>query len=237
MKFLKNICLIFSIIFSLSTNFLYASEAENKAISDWVNVQKNYPQTTTFEKVDNKTYHFKNEGIGYDGKLYLENVIIDKMQGMDTKSAEFMVRLDVSEEKFYEARNRSYSRWQETNNLLFDKSQSQWVTHRNYDYVENSSYSSCEAKNEKNKDVWSNLWKAAFPILLTIGLFWLFLRMASSNTKPQYDAVLESNKDLIKSNEQLIHELKKLTATIQEKEHDKYFIHTPNKNCITIGIF
>lgn len=212
-KLVQLTLLIISTVFLQSMAFAEFTPEENQAIADWEVVQKEYPQTTRFEKIDERTYQFVNKGIGYDGKLKLENVIIDKATSFDTQSAEFMVKLDVKADTFYQQENYSFSRWTQTNNLLFDKAALKWVRFNDYDFSQVSGSSSCKTKNTEKNKMWQDLFAVLFPIFIFIFIFLLFTRGKATKTM----SFQEQYNEGIRSNDELTAEIKKLIEVLKDK--------------------
>ncbi len=210
--------IIFGLL-ALSTSCFAMSQEEEKAIQDWEIVQKSYPQTTKFEKLADKKYHFINTGIGYDGELILKNVVIDKSEYENTKSAEFMVKLEKSDKSFMEEENESYSRWNyKTNTLLLNPKTNTWV--RYSDYTDTETTTNC-SNSKKQKPVWLQLLISAFPILLIVGLLYFLGRGSVKNQENQLEHVINSNRELINSNQQLKEVLEKILIQLSKKNDDK----------------
>ncbi len=211
--------IIFGLL-ALSTSCFAMSQEEEKAIQDWEIVQKSYPQTTKFEKLADKKYHFINTGIGYDGELILKNVIIDKSEYENTKSAEFMVKLEKSDKSFMEEENESYSRWNyKTNTLLLNPKKNTWVLYS--DYTDTETTTSC-SNSKKQKPVWQEILILAFVMFLVFFLSRILAKR--NNQEPQTDFLqeaLDSNRELINSNQQLAEVLDKILIQLSEKNDDK----------------
>lgn len=116
-----------------------AQPTQASLVKAWEEVQRNDPETVTFEKTGEGRYKFKTERFPFEGELkILKATVNDYSYGGDDDEGyaaptgyvagviEYdLVGLSAEVEKKYE---RSYSNWKMNNTLYFDKEGGEWLS-------------------------------------------------------------------------------------------------------------
>lgn len=115
-----------------------AQPTQASLVKAWEEVQRNDPETVTFEKTGEGRYKFKTDRFPFEGELkILKASVNDYSYGGDDEGygaptgyvagvIEYdLVGLSAEVEKKYE---RSYSNWQMNNTLYFDKQGGEWLS-------------------------------------------------------------------------------------------------------------
>ena len=107
-----------------------AQPSQESLLKAWEQVQKSDPDTLVFEKIAEGRYRFKTGRFPFDGELKVLKVSVEDPGEDYNYSTYGVVEYDLpglSEEvkKKYE---RSYSKWQGTNTLYFDKEAGSWLS-------------------------------------------------------------------------------------------------------------
>ena len=104
-------------------------------VKAWEEIQKDDPETVTFEKVGEQTYRFKTNRFPFDGELKVLKATVQESEyaeddGAATGVIEYdLVGLSEEVEKRYE---HSLARWVATNTLHFDGESRGWLSPEQY---------------------------------------------------------------------------------------------------------
>jgi hypothetical protein len=126
---------LFCFMFSVSP---YASETptEDSLIKTWENIQKNDPNTVTFEKINDRHYKLSNKHFPFDGELKIKDVTIDSTIMVGNSDNFIMGIIDVEFEKmpkdFIQQHSRKYYMWAMNNNLYYDKKAGKWLSSKEF---------------------------------------------------------------------------------------------------------
>ncbi len=202
---MKSVCYLLLILLSVDT---VAQSEEETVLRDWENIQRSYPQTTTFNKLEEKKYYIENESF-YEGNIIIKNIIIEESEGYFKKTADIVVTLDKSEKDLYKEKGHSYTRWGETNRLVFDAKKARWLRYKDLSYDSPPRKKKCN-KNTSKKPLWEKLFVASFPVLIIILVFYIFARLANKGVRNINERVVESNEKIAK-------ELKRIADLIDKQ--------------------
>ncbi len=157
-----------------------------EVVAAWEEIQNSYPQTEKFEKISDGLYSIKNSGFGYEGTLKIEAVFVEDFGGEYGKTAEVVTRLEVKENDLFAEHPRTYARWVQANNLVFDKASKKWGLYK--EVTKKKGFG-----KKKKKPLWEQLLVATFPLLLFIFVFLLAMRAINRKTSSINEKLLESN--------------------------------------------
>lgn len=137
-KMLTLLCAALLVALSHAHARAAAQATQASLVKAWEEVQRNDPETVTFEKTGEGRYKFKTERFPFEGELkILKAGVNDYSYGGDDESdgapngyvvgvIEYdLVGLSAEVEKKYE---HSYSNWQMNNTLYFDKEGGEWLS-------------------------------------------------------------------------------------------------------------
>lgn len=191
------------------SSFAVAQTEEEIALKHWELVQKNYPQSVEFRKIGDREYYLENEGF-YSGSVKIQNIIIEESSGIYKKTVDFVVKLETDEKTLYKEHGQSYSRWQGSNRLIYDETQKRWVRYKDYDISANRPYSkkAC-SKKQRLKTLWEKLLVAAFPLILIVLIFFVFLRTTYKDGKSINERLLDSNLEIANELKRIADQLEK----------------------------
>ena len=103
-------------------------------VKAWEGLQKDDPETVTFEKVGEHTYRFKTDRFPFDGELKVLKATVQESEYAEDGAATGVIEYDLvglpeEVEKKYE---HSLGRWQATNTLYFDGESKGWLSSEQY---------------------------------------------------------------------------------------------------------
>lgn len=166
-------------------------------IKAWEQVQKDDPETDTFEKVGERSYRFKTHRFPFDGELKVLKATANESEYSDEAWASGVIEYDLvglSEEveKKYE---HSFANWQATNTLYFDREGKNWLSYD--EYVARLSAKSKETlrtqqqreqqeQDKKQAGAWLSWALTLAPLLLVVGFWAWMMKKTGIRNQRQY---------------------------------------------------
>ncbi|HEX7315345.1 MAG TPA: hypothetical protein VF297_15590 [Pyrinomonadaceae bacterium] len=107
---------------------------QTSLVKAWEEVQKDDPETVTFEKVGERTYRFKTNRFPFDGELKVLKATVNQSEYAEDGTATGVIEYDLvglsdEVEKKYE---HSLENWEATNSLYFDGESKSWLSSEQY---------------------------------------------------------------------------------------------------------
>lgn len=131
--------IFFAVLFCFMLSIsLYAAETptEDSLIKTWENIQKNDPNTVTFERINDRHYKLSNKLFPFDGELKIKDATIDSTMMVGNSDNFIMGIIDVEFEKmpkdFIQQHSRKYYMWAINNNLYYDKKAGKWLSSKEF---------------------------------------------------------------------------------------------------------
>jgi hypothetical protein len=112
-----------------------AQKTEASLIAVWELAQKSDPNTTKFEKIKERQYHFATKRFPFDGDLFVRNVVVEDFSAINQDGISMgtvEVELQGVAEDFHRTFARSYAQWNMSNTLYWDPRTQQWQTSEQY---------------------------------------------------------------------------------------------------------
>src|SRR3712207_589982 len=183
---------------------LGAQASQASLVKAWEDVQREDPETVTFEKTGEGSYRFKTKRFPFDGELKLLKATINDYSydeeghgapsGFVTGVIEYdLVGLSEEVEKKYE---HSYFSWQMNNTLYFDVRDGEWLSLD--EYRAKSAAATKKAADEQQRqqqrkqqqeessrglNLWLNLVSWWGPIIVLVGFWVWFFKKDRKSTR------------------------------------------------------
>lgn len=218
---------LFSLIFSslVSAEKQIEKPSEESLVQAWELIQKNDPDTISFERIENRLYKFNNKKLNYNGKLKIKDAFIDvSMLGYGYEK-DFVIGnieielVDISEaphdlkkaplypEAIY---GRRYSVWAVNNNLYYDLKTKKWISFNEYQGIQQKKYS--YLSNPLLSFILSNL----FWVVLVV-LFVSLVGISAGKQKSHIRKALQLGQESLKMNEEANKLLKEILEVLKSK--------------------
>ncbi|HWS90636.1 MAG TPA: hypothetical protein VN282_26950 [Pyrinomonadaceae bacterium] len=154
-------------------------------INAWEQVQKDDPETVTFEKLGERSYRFKTNRFPFDGELKVLKATVSEPEYSDEVWASGVIEYDLvglpeEVEKKYE---HSFANWQATNMLYFDREGRNWLSYEEYaarlsakskEMLRTQQQRERQEQEKKQANVWLSLALTWAPLFGLVG-FWAWL--------------------------------------------------------------
>ncbi len=115
---------------------VFADPTKESLIQAWEQAQKNDSETVTLEKIETNRYRFETKRFSFQGELKVLNVTIGDMGLEDTEDGYLPGWIEVelvdAPQDLAVKQPYSYSAWEQNNVLYYDKSQSKWVSAKDF---------------------------------------------------------------------------------------------------------
>jgi hypothetical protein len=213
---MQRVIIIFSVAVLLFAGMAPSASAQkNEAglITAWEQEQKSDPNTTKFEKVSDRRYHFATRRFPFDGDFTVRNVSIHDFDGYEEQefsTGTVEVELQGVSEDFHRTFATSYGPWGIGNTLYWDSKAQQWLTaeQRIKQTRENFPHS---------RSFWTTLWTGGWSFVWII--FFLFLLYTLfRNTRRMKEITKRSERSLALTERDV--QLSERSVQLQE-EHTK----------------
>jgi len=165
---------------------LGAQPTQAALVKAWEEIQRKDPDTVMFEKIGEGRYRFKTNRFPFDGELkFLKATVDDTNAAYPLGASQASIDCELVGLSKEVARKyvHSYSKWQETNYLFFDKESGSWMP--SGEYRARRALVSAEQANQprpqEQETMVSALWLTLLmywgPVLLLTGFwFWIVKR-------------------------------------------------------------
>ena len=183
-----------------------AQPTKESLLAAWESLQKNDPETVTFEKLAEKHYRYKTNRLPFDGELKVHNLIVENRGGELYEDMIWgIVELELLNlpEDFQRNHLYSYAKWQQNNTLFFDNDTQEWLPTEKF-----AAKQSKEFKSDAN--TWS-LVSWIIPIAMFAFVLFLYSSMGKLRKKSEINmqksfAMAEETNRLLK---EILEELRK----------------------------
>jgi hypothetical protein len=112
-----------------------AQKSQEGLLAAWEQVQKTDPSTIKFEKVKDHEYHFATRRFPFDGDLLVRNVLVEDFSAVNQyriSMGTVEVELQGVTDSFYRTYARSYTQWNASNTLYWDRKAQRWLASERY---------------------------------------------------------------------------------------------------------
>ena len=112
-----------------------AQKSQEGLLAAWEQVQKTDPSTIKFEKVKDHEYHFATRRFPFDADLLVRNVLVEDFSAVNQYGISMgtvEVELQGVTDSFYRTYARSYTQWNASNTLYWDRKAQRWLASERY---------------------------------------------------------------------------------------------------------
>lgn len=194
-----------ALLVALSQTTARGAQASQAAlVKAWEEVQRNDPETVTFEKTGEGSYKFKTKRFPFEGELKVLKATVNDysyggggdedydvpVQGYVMGVVEYdLVGLSDEVVKKYA---HSYSSWQQNNTLYFDKEGGEWLSVEKYranmaaNVKKTSEAYQLKEKSKKDSSVWLSLLFWWGPVLQLIIFYVWYMKKTGIRRQREY---------------------------------------------------
>ncbi|NVN97594.1 hypothetical protein HXX01_05235 [Candidatus Nomurabacteria bacterium] len=219
------VVLCVSAMISMLASPVFAQPTDDSLIQAWEKQQKADPKTIVFEKLKDRQYKFRTSYFPYEGELSIKNLVYGDLGGdadSDYSLGAVQVELSGFDKNLVKQYGYSYSLWDNTNTLYFDKKNSKWLSTKEYA----SSITKRAASRQKQSWWVSNLSNFALITICVIALIIVIRKnktyMNTALTKQEeglakYDKAVKQTEKALQLSEETNNLLKEILVVLKSK--------------------